>query len=562
MSRSVKLFLSASALLLASAGSAGGQRVLGPGDDAAVLPAGVFRFRILDQWTSFDQRYGKDTPGRPNGALEPLGVDFTLDTIGVKQFPNTANLQAGIRSLTGIPNFGLSLGNSIVKLRDRVDAIPFVFEAGLSKRFSVGLQVPYIRTRSDVSLNVNTNGNNGNVGFNPALAVAGALAQDTAMVNQFGRAAATLSASLAACQGQTIPQCTALNANRTTANSLIASSSAFAGGIQQIYTASPFVPVANTEAQLAIEARVAAFKSLYQSFGIASITSTGPFAAQNRLTVTDAQKILTASAFGVKAAPLETVNLSHIGDIDFGGKYELFDSFNGETEKRMSPQGVNLRLAVGGIVRFPTGQIESPDNFIDIGTGRKASALEGRVFTDILLGSHFWQSFIVRYNHPLADKETMRIIDLPNLELAPIYRRQQVNRALGNTLEFETNPRWVVNQYFGVMGQYVYRHKSEDHYTGSFAIPAATTGYADITINAATLNLETEQTESRFGGGLSYSNLYAFEQGRAKIPFEVTFLHWQTTKGSGGNQPKFFTDQIQLRLYARIFGAGNSPVRK
>jgi hypothetical protein len=562
MSRSARLFLAASALLLASPAPAAAQRVLGPGDDAAVLPTGVFRFRILDQWTSFDQRYGKDTPGRPNGALEPLGVDFTLDTIGVVQFPNTGTLQAGLRSLTGMPNFGLSLGNTFVKLRDRVTAIPFVFEAGLSKRFSVGLQVPYVMTHSNAFLDVNTAGNNGNVGFNPALSVAAAYAQDTAIVNQFGRAAAALSGSLAACQGQTIPQCTALNANRTTANSLIASSTAFAGGMSQIYTASPFIPVTNTEAQLAIEARVAAFKSLYQSFGVNSITGTGPFAAQNRLTVTDAQKILTASAFGISAAPLETVNRSHIGDIDFGGKFSLFDSFDGVTEKRMAPEGLNMRLAVGGIVRFPTGQIESADNFIDIGTGRKAFAVEGRIFTDVLVGRHFWQSFIVRYNHPLADKETMRIIDLPNQELAPLYRRQQVNRALGNTLEFETNPRWVVNDFFAVMGQYIYRHHAEDHYNGTFAIPAAVTGYADITINAATLNLETEQTESRFGGGLSYSNLYAFEQGKAKIPFEVTFLHQQTTKGSGGNQPKFFTDQIQLRLYARIFGGADAPMAK
>src|SRR6478672_6276570 len=113
MARSARLILAASALFLASAGSAGAQRVLGPGDDAAVLPAGVFRFRILDQWTSFDQRYGKDTPGHANGALEPLGVDFTLDTIGVVQFPNLANLQGGLRSLTGMPALGLSLGNTV-----------------------------------------------------------------------------------------------------------------------------------------------------------------------------------------------------------------------------------------------------------------------------------------------------------------------------------------------------------------------------------------------------------------------------------------------------------------
>src|SRR5947208_8927725 len=124
--------------------SARAQRVLGVGDDALVLPRGVFRFRTLGQWTAFNERYGMDTPGRPNGALEPLGVDFTLDTIGVVQFPNTASLQAGLRSFTGMPNFGLSLGNTFVKLRNRVTAIPFVFEAGLSKRFSVGLQIPYV----------------------------------------------------------------------------------------------------------------------------------------------------------------------------------------------------------------------------------------------------------------------------------------------------------------------------------------------------------------------------------------------------------------------------------
>ena len=62
---------------------AAAQRVLGVGDDALVLPAGVFRLRTLGQWTSFNERYGMNTPGRPDGALEPLGVDFTVDTIGV-----------------------------------------------------------------------------------------------------------------------------------------------------------------------------------------------------------------------------------------------------------------------------------------------------------------------------------------------------------------------------------------------------------------------------------------------------------------------------------------------
>jgi hypothetical protein len=540
------------------ANPAGAQRVLGVGDDALVLPRGVFRFRTLSQWTWFNERYGKDTPGRPDGALEPLGIDFTLDTIGVKQFPNLAALQGGLQSLTGNPNWYATLGNTVVNLRDHVAAFPFVFEVGLSKRFSVGMQVPYVQTQTSAFFNVNTSGTQGNLGFNPALVVAAAATQNATMNTQFTTAANTLEGSLAACQANPAasPQCPALLANQANARALIANSRAFAGGVNQIYSTSPFIPIVGTDAQLAIEARVAAFRSLYQSFGVNSIaaTTTGPFPSQNRLTVRDAQRILTDSAFGIVADPLSSVTRSHLGDIDIGGKFSVFDSFGGSTEARMSPSGLNFRTAVGVTFRLPTSQIESPDNFIDIGTGRKATTVEGRWFGDLLVGGHFWESFIVRFNKPFSDTQDMRIIDLPNEELAPLYRKQSVSRQLGTTFEFETAPRIVVNDYLAVSGWYLYRHHQQDNYTGTFTIPAAVTGFSDITINAATLDLETEQTEHRLGGGLSYSNLYSFEQGKAKVPFEVTYLHWQTVKGAGGNQPKFFTDQIQLRLYARLFG--------
>ncbi|HMG96642.1 MAG TPA: hypothetical protein VK565_10095, partial [Gemmatimonadaceae bacterium] len=367
-----------------------------------------------------------------------------------------------------------------------------------------------------------------------------------------------------ACQANPgAPGCPGLLANQASAQALIASSRAFAGGINQIYGTSPFVPITGTDAQLSIEARVAGFKALYSSFlcppatpqcANNPITTNGPFASQNRLTLRDAQRILTESAFGIQAAPLTSTGHSHVGDIDIGGKFSVYDSFDGSSEARMSPTGLNFRTAVGGIIRLPTGQVESPDNFVDLGTGRGASAIEGRWFSDILLGSRFWQSFILRFNKPFEDDQEMRIIERPNEELAPLYRKQTVKRKIGSAFEFETTPRIVINNFFAISGQYVYRHKAQDHYTGTFTIPAAVTGYSDITLDASTLDLETETFEHRLGGGLSFSNIYSFEQGKAKIPFEVTYLHWQTVNGSGGNQPKFFTDQVQLRLYARIFG--------
>jgi len=238
---------------------ASAQRVLGVGDDALVLPRGVFRFRTLGQWTHFNERYGKDTPGRPDGSLEPLGIDFTLDTIGVKQFPNLATLQGGIQLLTGNPNWYATLGNTHVDLRDRVTAYPFVFELGVTSKFSLGIQIPYVTTHSMTFFNVNTTGIQGNLGFNPVLAnITPAITQNTNFFTQFTTAAATLQASLDACANppaSATPQCIQLNSNRANAVSLIANSQRFAGGVNQIYTTSPFIPIVGTDAQLTIEAR-------------------------------------------------------------------------------------------------------------------------------------------------------------------------------------------------------------------------------------------------------------------------------------------------------------------
>src|SRR5687767_15928744 len=93
------------------------QAVLGVGDDALVLPAGVLRVRALYQVAEFDERYGMNTPGRRDGALEPLGIDFNLDTVGVTTFRNLGPLQAGLRQLSGISTFGLTLGTTVVNAR-------------------------------------------------------------------------------------------------------------------------------------------------------------------------------------------------------------------------------------------------------------------------------------------------------------------------------------------------------------------------------------------------------------------------------------------------------------
>src|SRR5205814_4290146 len=178
--------------------------------------------------------------------------------------------------------------------------------------------------------NVNSALPNGNLEFNPALSVTAAQTQNATLNAQFTTAANTLQASLDACAANPAasPQCPALNANRANAQSLVNNSRAFAAGVNQIYTTSPFVPIVGTDAQLAIEARVAAFRALYSQFLGAGnpITTSGPFPSQTRLGLRDAQTILTNPAFAIQADPLKSVSRLHPGDIDIGGKFSVFDS--------------------------------------------------------------------------------------------------------------------------------------------------------------------------------------------------------------------------------------------
>ena len=545
------------ALLAALPFTADAQAVLGPQDDALVLPRGALRIRVLNQWARFNERYGMNTPGREDGDLEPLAIDFNLDTIGVEQFPRIAPVQAGFRQLTGLTDFTLSLGKTVVNSDVTVSATPIVAELGLTSRLSIGVVVPFVRTKNTIVFDANPAGIEGNVGFNPALASEAARTANADLVAAFQNRTATLQAMVAGCQANpgASPSCPAVLANGPT---LIAAATAFAGGIQQLYgfnasATNPFVPIENTTAQLAIESRVAAFSANFQAFGLQPVTGR-PIPAMNRLTVADAQRILTEDAFGVSADPLETVERNHIGDIEVGAKFLLFDSFVNRGTNRLTPSGMNFRTSVGAIVRLPTGEPDSPRNFVDVGTGNGQTDVEFRGFADVLIGRHFWTSFIGRYGIQLADENEQRIFEVPEKTLTASYRQQVVERDLGDYYELEANPRWVLNDYFSATAHYMFRHKFEDKYSGTFLIDSATTGFGDLTLNASSLNQQTEMKEHRLGGGVSFSTVAAFQKGKMKIPLEVTYFHYQTTRGWGGNQPKIFSDQIQVRVYTRLFG--------
>jgi hypothetical protein len=92
-------------------------------------------------------------------------------------------------------------------------------------------------------------------------------------------------------------------------------------------------------------------------------------------------------------------------------------------------------------------------------------------------------------------------------------------------------------------------------------LDSAVTGVGPVTLNANTLGAGTASTEQRWGAGLTFSTLASSSRHPSRIPFELTYVHYQTITGSagiGGFVPKLATDMVQIRVYTRFLGSGGA----
>jgi len=534
-----------------------GQRVLGVGEDATVLPGGVVRWTVQVGWSAYNEVYA------PGGPLERLAARYSSDSLGATRLELLRPLRASLRSLTQLPNAEVSLGPIRTDFTARVTRSEFAFDFGLTSRVMLTARLPYEHTISEVVVDVNPRDERrfgANIGLNPALIAAQrpiATAQNRRLVDSLERAAATLTARLNACAASsTDPVCS----DQAAARALLSDAQAFATGIATTYgtgaattPGNSFVPMSSSTLQNAIVARVTALNASFKTY----LSNVGPWEnpvpAQLPISAVQATTYLSDS---LQIAPIGLVERSHIGDIELGTKVLLLDTFGGAARARAHRQGVGARVAVGALARLGTGQIERPDDIFDIGTGDGQTDLEGNAAVDFVFGRRFWASVVGRYGAQLADEKTFRIPDVVRNPFVMKYREQVVSRDLGDYVELEASPRYVYNDYLSFSANWLYRRKGEDKYTGSFTTEDPSG--QPVTLDASILGVGTEQSEQRVGGGASFSTLRSFDRGRARLPLEVQFSHWQSISGTG-YAPKQFTTQVQVRYYTRLFGAPLRP---
>lgn len=517
-----------------------GQRVTGPWEDGSIAPRGVLRIGITPRFEQWKERFDA------NGDRQSLG-SLLSGEIGAG-FPFVGALTTNLATLIGNAGLPLSFGPLQTRLDVTQVRTDIALDYGLTPRLGLQALIPYVKNRVHVLAGI---GESGTLGFNPGVALPGAQQRNESVVTTIATASTTLASELARCLGVTDASCAAINADRAGATVLVQQAGAVSAALASIYgtttvAGSRYAPVAGSVLQTAVVNRLTALNTQFRAFLGAPPAGewiSGAPVAGPPIGAADLDALLGDSA-GALARPLGDYEHSHVGDIEVGAKFLLFDTF-GPVGVSPLPRAGALRLAVAGIYRLGTGQLDLPGDFTDVGTGDRQADLEVRGYGDLAVGPRFWISSVLRFGLQQPDRLLRRIPGSATDLFPEAAREVEVNRNLGDVMELEVAPRYVPNDEFSIAGLYRYRTKGADSYSGTFAVTSADS--TPMTLDASILNAGTSQTEQVLGFSVTYSTVRGYARGTSKWPLEVWYLH--STVLSGTSVPKIQINGIGLRIY-------------
>jgi hypothetical protein len=488
---------------------------------AAPVPRGVLRVNFTPLWLSYDHRFGQGTPGYVDGAPEPIGVDFSAESLGVASLPVLGTLQDQLRAVTGIGDFTLNLGRTVLQLNASVRTLPIGVELGLSSRLAIGVTVPIVRSRVDAYFVVDTAAaKSGNVGF-----------ADPAAAAPFRTAVTAAVASLQALADTGPP---ALRARAETTLAALQPFVPVAGAA--------FLPLAGSVAGDSITSRLDSAQSEYGQLAAqyAALGVTLPALTEtldlpgSPLGRADLERFFSDAALPMAADTLGTVVRTGIGDVTAHATFQFAD-------------GGRYRGQLVLTTRFPTGSPPSPNNYLDLGTGTHQFAAELALANDLQLGSRFLVHSVARIGAASSDKLPLRVTP-PNLPMAPASQLAVIRRKPSPYLGVELAPTWLLDDAFSMRVTYGYFDQGTTRH--SYANPADS---LRVLRPASVLDQETAARVMRIGAGITFSTLSRYLAHRASLPYSVTVSYANTVWGRGGRVPQLSEFRIRIRAYVRVF---------
>ncbi len=521
-------------------------RVLAQGETAAPLRPRGLRLTLGGDWAHYTDVFGAPNPSSPMlapGARLPLGTYFGGDPLGTAQLPFLSGAEATLRQLTGLSNYSLSLGRSLLTLDASVRVTPIRLDVGVTRRIGVSVAVPIVRARQSAFLAGpdSTAATRGNVGLNPALVTPGA----------FDAFRSEVDAALLALQAQAAGGPLALRAQAQSLydqlRPVLCGMYGLAGGDAAAGSAcfgvvpagfSPVLPAAATAAGDSLTAVLsrgqgsyAGLAAQYAAQGVTLPAFTAGYGLPAApLDSTELRRIFYDPAGPLAGDSLTEVVRTGIGDIEVGAWYQL-------------AAGPRWRSQLAVTARLPTGTMDDPDNFVDIGTGDHQLDLELAVRNDLMLSRRLWVHVAARVGIQRPDVLERRLSPW-YLPLAPAGLTARVRRDLGDYLGIDVAPLWQLDEAFSVsLGYHFYRQGAS-----SFAYDSVGTSLA-LLVNPDVLGEGTGVTRMRIGGAATFSTLDRYHAGRARFPFRVTWGYQNTFWGRGGQVPHAAVMTLLLQLY-------------
>jgi hypothetical protein len=527
-------------------GAAQAQTVAGLGDDAIPLPRGAKRFLISGLWNDWDAVFAPSANGGPN--RRPLLAALATSQAGVTIFPQLANAEAGVRTLTGQSTFALSLGALDAAGEVRQSIAPLGLSLGLTRRLSLRLLVPYVESRDVTQLLLNRAGSTANVGMNPAfVAGTGVAARSTngAVLSQLDLARTKLAAEIIRCAAPTASGCDAIHGNTAGAQALLLRAATTRMAIASVYGnatngGAPVVPIENGSAQAAVRTTIATLRADFAGFGVTGIAQgAAPAGATTVYGPGGMTRIVSDTAWKLGYDRLGNTRRAGIGDIDLTASYLLYDSFQADQVRRLltPSRGVRSMLTAGW--RFGTAGSDRTEDPFDVPIGDGANALLVRSTTDLVLTRSVWMSATVRAVKPMSDEIAIALPFRNEANVFDTFTTANAVRSLGTRLELEVAPRLSFGQFFGVSAAYLVRHWGADRYAAVDPTNAALltdSGVASRTMHATAF-------------GASFSTLASYVRGRSRFPAEVIYTHTIPMSGSGAAIPSYTSDRLELRVY-------------
>ena len=490
------------------------------------VPRGAFRIELGGEFRNADSRFR-------NGTTEDLARAFTATPLGSGFFPALAASESRIGAILGNPGYRISLGQSTANGLVNIGTATFGIAYGLTSRVTLFTTVPIVRTRMQLSFRLDSTGADAGLNPNdPALGTPAGRVQTAAFFNEFDAALATLATNIANGVYDGDPQ------QLAQAQQALADGTGLRSGFDLVFNDpnAPFVPTAGSAAGVAIQDTVTNFRNTLASLGVSGFAA-DPALAAGAITPTDFTNLLTLPGGPVQGFPLDEAALNLLGDIEGGVSYLLADNWY-----RAGPGG--FRATLTGTVRFPTGEQDRPENFLDIGTG--AGHLAARMGGTVDVGrGRFGSRIAASYEHSFAATLERRVAG-PGQPIPLASSLTNVRRKLGGVIDFSVAPFFRLGSTMAITSGLRYRRRSADQV--SFASAGDSLPGLDPSIMAEA----TDWSVTSFMAGVTYMSPAAMDLARPGFPVEASWTVEGPLAGSGGIVAKERIMRVQFRMYMRL----------